>query len=77
MNAPRYRDFGYWFVYRLEAENWPLTGRNILQIDLLERDKVVRVPLALRHVELQIEYLLGKHFSRVFDADLAPCESSS
>ena len=75
MAGPRYRADGYWYVYRLEAEHWPLQGENALEVLLQERDGEVVPKVHLRDVEVEIQYLLGRHFHRGFvDADLGPWE---
>lgn len=38
MSAPRYRVRGYWYVFRLDREHWPVKGTNSLEVTLLERD---------------------------------------
>jgi uncharacterized lipoprotein YddW (UPF0748 family) len=75
MSAPRYRVFGYWFVYRLDPEHWPKRGPNELEVTLQERDPDVVPPLVLRDVELEIKYLMGKTFRGEQEADLGPAES--
>ncbi len=73
MKAPRYRVFGYWFVFRLEKKYWPKRGRNVLEVELLRRDGQVLPPVVLRDVELKIEFLMGKNFHRdLIDGDLGP-----
>lgn len=76
MNAPRYRVFGYWFVYKLDAEHWPKQGQNVVEVTLLRRDPEVTPQIYLRDVELEIKYLLGKNFHRGQDPDLGPYEIS-
>ena len=38
MSSPRYRVRGYWYVFRLDREHWPVKGTNSLEVTLLERD---------------------------------------
>ena len=73
MQAPRYRVFGYWFVFRLEKKYWPKRGRNALSVEMLRRDRQVLPAARLRDVELEVKYLMGKNFHRQpVDADLGP-----
>jgi hypothetical protein len=74
MSAPRYRVFGYWFIYHLDLEHWPVHGNNSLEVTLLERDPDVIPPVVLRDVELEVKYLMGKNFYRGEDPDLGPTE---
>ncbi|NKB65425.1 MAG: hypothetical protein GKR89_00045 [Candidatus Latescibacteria bacterium] len=75
MAGPRYRADGYWFIYRLEGDHWPVSGRNTLQMLLQQRDGEAVPGVLLGDVELEIRYLLGRHFHRGFvDADLGPWE---
>jgi hypothetical protein len=77
MNAPRYRVFGYWFVYKLNAEHWPNQGKNVAEVTLTRRDPGVTPQIYLRDVELEIKYLMGKNFHRGQDSDLGPHEIST
>ena len=79
MSAPRHRGGpSYWFVFRLPESHWPRQGGNTLSVTLLERDEVVPPARALRDVELEIKYLLGKSFQRGFvDPDLGPYEHAT
>ncbi len=71
MSAPRYRvGSGYWFVYRLDKAHWPRKGANTLRVTLQRRDSQAAVQITLRDVEVEIKYLLGKHFHRGQDGDL-------
>ena len=73
MKAPRYRTgSGYWFIFRLDEPHWPVTGANNLQITLRHRDKGITPQIYVRDVELEIKYLMGKHFHRGQDDDLGP-----
>ena len=75
MSAPRYRVFGQWYVFRLDREHWPAKGSKTLEVTLLERDPNVTPPIAVRDVELETRYLMGKSFHRGFvDPDLGPYE---
>ena len=77
MSAPRYRTgSGYWFIYRLDEAHWPQNGDNTLEVTLLERDPDVLPECYIRDVELEVKYLMGKHFHRGQDADLGPYEYS-
>ena len=77
MTAPRYRVFGYWFIYRLDKNHWPRRGKNILEVTLTRRDPEVTPQIFLRDVELEIKYLLGKKFYRGQDPDLGDYEFST
>ncbi len=72
MRAPRYRVFGYWFIYRLDPEHWPVQGKNRVEVTLLHRDSDIIPALNLRDVELEIKYLAGKNFARGQDPDVGP-----
>lgn len=75
MSAPRYRTgSGYWFIYRLDRDYWPMQGRNTLEVSLTRRDPDVTPPVFLRDVELEIQYVLGRNFHRGQDEDLGPYE---
>ena len=75
MTAPRYRTgYGYWFVFRLDRDNWPASGTNTVEIELLERDPDVTLQAHVRDVELETKYLMGKRFHRGQDPDLGPYE---
>ena len=77
MAAPRRRITGYWYIFRLEPENWPRQGENTLEITLLERDPDVLPQIEVRDVELDTRYLMGRNFYRSFDdPDLGPIEAS-
>ena len=76
MRAPRYRvNCTYWYVFDLDPTLWPQTGSNTLEVTLQQRDSGLTQPVALRDVELQIQYLMGKSFHRGLDPDLGPSES--
>ena len=71
MRAPRYRTgSGYWFIWKLDPSHWPQKGRNVLEVTLLQRDSDVTPQPYVRDVELELKYLLGKHFHRHQDACL-------
>jgi hypothetical protein len=75
MRSPRYRIFGYWFVFKLDRAHWPRTGENEFEVTLHHRDEVVLPDLILRDVELETKYLMGKNFHRSFvDSDLGAFE---
>lgn len=77
MSAPRYRTgSGYWFVFRPDPAHWPRTGRNELEVHLIERDPGVAPEVYVRDVELEISYLMGRSFHRMDDPDLGPSEPS-
>ena len=72
MRAPRYRVFGYWFIFRLEREFWPVRGKNTIEVVLRHRDADIIPKLNLRDVEFDLKYLGGKNFARGQDADVGP-----
>ena len=74
MSAPRYRTgSGYWYVFCLDGDTWPVCGDNVVSVKLLARDAAVTPTLSLRDVELEVRYLMGRHFHRAFvDPDLGP-----
>ena len=75
MGAPRYRVFGYWYVFRLPEKFRPVQGWNVLEVELLKRDGQALPAVVLRDVELEIKYLMGKNYHRgLIDADLGPGE---
>jgi hypothetical protein len=75
MAAPRYRVFGYWFIYKLDSDHWPRKGHNTVEVTLNERDPDVTPQIELRDVELEVKYLMGKNFHRgLVDPDLGPYE---
>ena len=75
MTAPRFRVFGYWFVYKLDPEHWPQTGANEVEVTLDHRDPVALPEVVLNDVELEIKYLMGKNYHRGFiDPDLGAYE---
>ncbi len=77
MQAPRYRTgSGYWFVYRLNPAHWPRQGLNTLEVTLLERDSDITPQIYIRDVELEVKYLMGKHFHRGQDPDMGAYEFS-
>ena len=75
MNSPRFRVFGYWYVFRLDRDRWPVKGANSLEVTLHERDPDVTPQISLRDVELETRYLMGMNYHRDFvDTDLGPYE---
>ena len=69
---------GYWYVFRLEREDWPVNGGNTLEVTLLERDPDVLPKAGVHFAELETRYLMGKNFHRGFvDPDLGPYEHTS
>jgi len=77
MNSPRYRVFGYWYIWRLDASHWPRQGENKLEVKLVERDAALTPPIALRDVEMETKYMMGKNFHRGQDPDLGPARGGS
>ena len=78
MSAPRYRRTGYWYVFTLDKENWPVKGKNQITINMKKRDDgVIPLPKVL-DVELEIKYLMGKNYHRDYvDVELGPYESKA
>ena len=77
MRAPRYRISGYWFVFKLDRDHWPVRGENALEVTLNHKDLVALPEVILRDVELEIKYLMGKNYHRSFvDPDLGPFEGA-
>ena len=72
MRAPRYRVFGYWFIFRLPRDHWPMQGKNKVEVTLLHRDGDIIPDLALKDVEMEVKYLDGKNFARGQDLDTGP-----
>lgn len=77
MMAPRYRVFGYWYIWRLDEAHWPEMGTNKFEVTLMQRDPDLIPEVALRDVELEIKYKMGKNFHRGQDPDLGPAQGSS
>ena len=78
MTAPRMRIFGYWFIWDLDRDHWPKQGANTVEVTLLKRDPDVTPELAIRDVELDVKYLMGKNFFRgISDPDLGPYKRTS
>lgn len=75
LGAPRYRVGGYWFIYKLSRDFWPVAGENELAVTVRRRDSKVTNQRLLRDVELETKYLKGKSFHRSFvDPDLGAFE---
>ena len=74
MSGPRNRSGPtYWFIFRLDLAHFPRQGENELEVTLLERDPDVLGEVSLRDVELELKYLMGRHFHRgSVDPDLGP-----
>ncbi len=68
----RHRVAGYWYLFPLTADCWPRRGRNTLEVTLDEADPELATPRALHDVELKVDYLIGKSFTRDRDLDLGP-----
>ena len=63
MSIPRNRRVGgYWFIFRPDRDYWPVKGKNILEVTLLERDPDVTPDVSIEHVELETKYLMGKNY---------------
>ena len=76
MSAPRYRVTGYWHIYKLDPDYWPVKGTNTISAVLLARDPDLKDQFCqLIDVELETKYLKGKNFHRSYvDQDLGPYE---
>ncbi len=84
MTSPRHKvNGGYWFIFRLDRDHWPVEGTNNLEVTLLEVDPdVITTPHCnicgpafphIRDVELETKYLMGKNFHRGYvDPDVGP-----
>lgn len=72
MSAPRFRVFGYWHIFSLDREHWPVHGKNTVEITLTSRDPDVTPQIFVRDIELDVQYLMGKNFHRGQDPDLGP-----
>jgi len=72
MNSPRFRTGScYWFVFHLPQQCWPIKGENQIEVELVRREPEAVAPVALRDVELELRYLMGKAYHRSFvDPDL-------
>ena len=68
----RHRVAGYWYLFSLTAEYWPHRGRNTLEVTLDETDPELATARAVHDVELKVDYLIGKSFTRDRDPDLGP-----
>jgi hypothetical protein len=80
MDAPRHRVMGgYWYIFKLDAEHWPLKGENQIQVELLSRDtNIDEQYCTLSDIELETKYLQGKNFHRAYvDPDLGPYDHRS
>ena len=78
MHAPRFRvNNSYWYIYRLDRNNWPRQGTNMIETTLKRRDPKVTSQLQLRDVEIETRYLMGKNYYRNSeDSDLGPASIS-
>ena len=66
---------GYWYLFTLPPEHWPVQGSNKIEVTLLERDPDLTEQIFLRDVELETKYLMGQNFHRGFvDPALGPYE---
>ena len=76
LTAPRYRSHSsYWFIFRLQPDNWPVKGMNAIEVELTRRDPEATPEMRVRDVELEIKYLRGKSSFRgalYTDPDLGP-----
>ena len=75
LKIPRFFQFGYWYVYKLDADHWPVRGLNRLEVELKQRDPEVTPRIAVSNLELEIKYLLGKNMRRDSETDLGERES--
>jgi len=77
MRSPRYRVFGYWYVYDLDREHWPIRGTNDIEVTATHRDSDIVAQLQLRDVELDVKYLMGRNFHRRDDTELGTSDVST
>ncbi len=75
LKIPRFFQFGYWYVYKLDADHWPAKGLNRLEVELKQRDREVTPQIAVSNLEVEIKYLLGKNMRRDSETDLGERES--
>lgn len=75
LKIPRFFQFGYWYVYKLGPDHWPVRGLNRLEVELKQRDPEITPQIAVGNLELEIKYLLGKHMRRDSETDLGERES--
>ena len=75
LKIPRFFQFGYWYVYKLDVDHWPVRGLNRLEVELKQRDPEVTPRIAVSNLELEIKYLLGKNMRRDSETDLGERES--
>ena len=75
LKIPRFFQFGYWYVYKLDADHWPAKGLNRLEVELKQRDPEVTPQIAVSNLEVEIKYLLGKNMRRDSETDLGERES--
>ena len=77
-SAPRDRVMGgYWFIFPLTSEYWPVKGNNEIDITLLNRESDLsdKIICKVIDIELETKYLKGKNFHREFsDLELGPHE---
>ncbi len=72
--SPRQKTRGYWYVFKLDREHWPVQGRNTVEVTLLQRDPDVMPTPYLRDVEIETKYLMGRNYYRgIADPDMGPC----
>ena len=74
MHAPRFRvNNSYWYIYRLDRDNWPKQGKNSIEVTLNKRDPDITPALQLRDIEIETRYLMGRNYYRSSeDTDLGP-----
>ena len=75
LKIPRFFQFGYWYVYKLDPDHWPVRGLNRLEVELKQRDPEVTPQIAVSNLELEIKYLLGRNMRRDSETDLGERES--
>ena len=68
MSGPRYRDSGYWFIFHLTHEYWPVKGSNTITVTLIKKDSAIskQIQPTVKDIELETKYLMGKNFDREF-----------
>ena len=71
MIGPRGSQGGYWYIYKLTKDYWPILGKNKIEVELIKKDPDVVDQKSMLVVELETKYLMGQNFRKGFnDPDL-------
>ena len=71
MIGPRGSQGGYWYIYKLTKDYWPIPGKNKIEVELIKKDPDVVDQKSMLVVELETKYLMGQNFRKGFnDPDL-------